>query len=187
MRPRLRWPSLRLRRWRVAKNMATCVIIFIYLVNIVLRTSVVLSYYCETDCNLKLWARPLPPEDDLIISYICHKVLDPPQTDVAQPLTTQDLDNPSWRLIGHWHLIQQVIRSVLGMFPNGVFVEVGAGDGAFLSHTAWLEKEMNWTGLLIEPRPWSYQTLRKRRKAMGARVCVSDVAFNHKVIKNLIK
>jgi len=34
---------------------------------------------------------------------------------------------------------------------NGVFFEAGANDGVFHSYTYRLEKERNWTGVLVEP------------------------------------
>lgn len=35
--------------------------------------------------------------------------------------------------------------------PNGFFVEVGVGNGKTISNTYILEKELGWTGILVEP------------------------------------
>lgn len=39
-------------------------------------------------------------------------------------------------------------------FKNGFFIEAGANDGLIQSNTCLLEKEYNWTGLLVEPNPF---------------------------------
>lgn len=60
------------------------------------------------------------------------------------------------------------------MKKNGFFVECGALDGAFLSNTLLLERDYNWTGLLIEVDPTPLAILKKRnRKAWVADVCLS--------------
>lgn len=38
-------------------------------------------------------------------------------------------------------------------FQDGFFIETGSCDGIFQSNTYYLETELNWTGLLIEPNP----------------------------------
>lgn len=43
---------------------------------------------------------------------------------------------------------------------NGVFVEVGAGDGITNSNSLFFEKELNWTGLLIEGAKPNIERLR---------------------------
>lgn len=52
-----------------------------------------------------------------------------------------------------------------GWKQNGYFVEVGVGDGEFLSNTYLLEKEFNWNGLLVEPDPRSHHLIEKNRTA----------------------
>lgn len=43
--------------------------------------------------------------------------------------------------------------ATLGLPDVGYFVELGAGDGIYLSNTLWLEREKGWGGLLIEGDP----------------------------------
>lgn len=50
----------------------------------------------------------------------------------------------------------QLLQDIFALTANGgkkkgVFVEVGVGNGRELSNTYLLEKELGWTGLLIEP------------------------------------
>lgn len=49
---------------------------------------------------------------------------------------------------------------------EGFFFEAGALDGEFLSNTLFLERNLGWTGILVEPGPSSFQKLvKKHRKA----------------------
>ena len=45
-------------------------------------------------------------------------------------------------------------------------MECGAADGSFLSNTLFLEREREWTGLLMEPDPKNYANLRDNRRAV---------------------
>ncbi|XP_037776565.1 protein Star-like [Penaeus monodon] len=61
---------------------------------------------------------------------------------------------------------------------NGVFVDLGAGDGEYRSFTLPLEKDLGWTGLLVEPNPKQYKKLLKKgRKAVSTRACVSPFSY----------
>lgn len=46
---------------------------------------------------------------------------------------------------------------------GGVFIELGANDGLCQSNTAFLEKERNWTGILIEPSLIAFEKCKKNR------------------------
>jgi FkbM family methyltransferase len=48
-------------------------------------------------------------------------------------------------------------------FDNGFFIEAGANDGYTQSNTFFLEKEKNWTGLLIEGMPELFIKCLKQR------------------------
>lgn len=57
---------------------------------------------------------------------------------------------------------------------GGVFVEVGAQDGLWLSNTWWLEAERGWRGLLIEADPQNYLNLRMApRNSTTLAACVT--------------
>lgn len=77
--------------------------------------------------------------------------------------------------------IRQTIEYIKEYFHNkrkGVFVDLGAGDGEFHSITLDLEKNLGWSGLLIEPNEELYKRLLKKgRKAMSAKACVSPYSY----------
>ena len=46
---------------------------------------------------------------------------------------------------------------------GGFFIELGANNGLFQSNTAFFEKEMEWTGILIEPSLIGYEQCKINR------------------------
>jgi len=52
--------------------------------------------------------------------------------------------------------------SLLGK-AKGFYVEIGAFDGVAQSNTLLLERDLGWTGILIEPVSAQFQRLRKNR------------------------
>lgn len=67
---------------------------------------------------------------------------------------------------------------------NGTFIEVGANSGEDASHSLYLEKELGWTGLLIECHPNVVPVLKsKNRKAWIADACLSPTGYAAKVIQ----
>lgn len=58
---------------------------------------------------------------------------------------------------------------------GGTFVDIGAHDGISLSNTYFLEKEMGWSGICIEPIPKVFAELKKNRKAICVQGCISDL------------
>jgi FkbM family methyltransferase len=65
------------------------------------------------------------------------------------------------------------VISKLNNKKNGYFVELGAGDGVYLSNTYKLEKDYNWTGLLIEPS-FKFYEISKHRSCKAIKACISD-------------
>lgn len=57
-----------------------------------------------------------------------------------------------------------IVEEVFKGMRNGFYVEVGAGDGMAGSCTYVLEKELGWTGILVEPLLSSFQKLKEIRK-----------------------
>lgn len=60
-----------------------------------------------------------------------------------------------------------LVLAVLNDMRNGVFVEIGVGQGRHMSNTYLLETEFGWTGLLVEPNPdFHSQILASRHNAI---------------------
>lgn len=55
---------------------------------------------------------------------------------------------------------------------QGVFVDIGAHDGVTLSNTCYLERELGWSGLAIEPSPQRFEQLRQNRSCTCVNACV---------------
>jgi FkbM family methyltransferase len=59
---------------------------------------------------------------------------------------------------------------------NGFYVELGANDGVTYSNTLFLERHLNWKGVLIEPSPLLFERLQKsrgRNNFLSNSACVS--------------
>jgi len=57
---------------------------------------------------------------------------------------------------------------------NGFFFECGAYDGEAISNTLYMERFLNWTGVLVEAHDTSYRKLlAKKRKSWSLPVCLS--------------
>ncbi len=61
---------------------------------------------------------------------------------------------------------------VSGQKRGGYFVEFGAASGVHLSNTWLLEKKMGWTGVLAEPNPVFFKSLKKNRGCTISTKCV---------------
>ncbi|MCL4125763.1 UNVERIFIED_CONTAM: hypothetical protein GTU68_013388, partial [Idotea baltica] len=73
-----------------------------------------------------------------------------------------------------WKFNHDFLELLFRNQSSGFFVEAGALDGQMLSNTLWLEKELGWTGLLVEPDSVDYkELLKKERKAWSSRSCLS--------------
>jgi len=57
---------------------------------------------------------------------------------------------------------------------NGTFLEIGGADGFTISNTYLLEKELDWTGVLVEPALVYREELRKNRECLIDFRCCSS-------------
>jgi hypothetical protein len=65
-----------------------------------------------------------------------------------------------------------VIRVLQGK-RNGYFLEIGAGDGLWISNTLVLERELGWTGLLVEPSGAFHRLVGNRPGAICVDCCIA--------------
>ncbi|XP_050728432.1 uncharacterized protein LOC127004589 [Eriocheir sinensis] len=78
-----------------------------------------------------------------------------------------------WRELLEWDKLQVTLENLWKDQAPGVFVEVGAADGEFMSQTLVLERNLSWTGLLVEPDPRSFAVLQQRRRnAWTSPICI---------------
>tara|TARA_Y100000768_G_C23936645_1_gene662911 strand:- start:109 stop:753 length:645 start_codon:yes stop_codon:yes gene_type:complete len=59
---------------------------------------------------------------------------------------------------------------------GGFFIELGANNGLFQSNTAFFEKKMEWSGILIEPSLKGYEECKKNRP--------NSVCLNYACVSN---
>lgn len=75
------------------------------------------------------------------------------------------------------------VIKLLNNKKEGIFIESGAyGDGK-TSETEWLEKHLNWRGLLIQPDPRHFFKLRRhnRTKSQAIHACLSPTSYPKEV------
>lgn len=73
---------------------------------------------------------------------------------------------------------------------GGFFLDIGTRAGRFLSDSLWLEKQHDWTGLLMELNPHKCKQITKIKERRGAYVVVCrilKVKFLFKQLMVLIK
>jgi FkbM family methyltransferase len=66
---------------------------------------------------------------------------------------------------------------------NGVFLDIGANDGVSISNTLFFERELDWTGLCVEPIPEVYERLKNNRKCITVHGCISDKTQKDQFLK----
>jgi FkbM family methyltransferase len=68
-----------------------------------------------------------------------------------------------------------VIDNILGRKQGLMYVDVGANDGLIVSNTAYMELDLGWNGICIEPHPEAYYKLEKNRNCKKYNCCISDI------------
>ncbi|XP_063865943.1 uncharacterized protein LOC135103498 [Scylla paramamosain] len=129
------------------------------------------SHACEQECLRSYLSGPPRANDPDLLEMIRQKYLVPPP---RRPVTGAfDINEPVWARLVDWNLMQQKLLQIWEGESPGVFVEVGAADGEFMSQTLMLERNLSWTGLLVEPDPRSYAILQQsRRNAWISPLCI---------------
>lgn len=79
---------------------------------------------------------------------------------------------------------KEILR-ILKNLTNGFFIECGGFDGEFLSNTLYMERSLDWTGLLVEADKKAYGQLTSRnRKAYTSPACLSTKPYPMEVVYN---
>ena len=82
-----------------------------------------------------------------------------------------------------WGFYNKAIRLFFDEEPPGFFIEAGAVDGIFQSNTLYLENQLNWTGLLVEPDKEAFERLLSiHRNAYAVEGCLSRHTYPEQVI-----
>ena len=77
------------------------------------------------------------------------------------------------------HGQDQLIDKLLNQKRNGFFVEIGGYNGESFSNSLFLEKERGWSGLLVEPNPYTYELMVGRdRNCFMKNACISNTVPN---------
>ncbi|KAK3856136.1 hypothetical protein Pcinc_037517 [Petrolisthes cinctipes] len=141
----------------------------------------------EESTSVDLVMEGLPASHPKVVQALrSTSLLHPPST-LPYNLST----DPLHLLSAHGHTWEHIHYFLTKMFQGergGFFVEAGALDGQQLSNTLWLEQELDWTGLLIEPNPYSFHHLQhKHRKAWTSNSCISTNQFTRKSVLVALK
>ena len=65
------------------------------------------------------------------------------------------------------------IAELLHMKRSGIFFDIGANDGVTISNTYYLEKELGWNGVAVEPIPSVYEKLKSNRNCTLVKGCIT--------------
>ncbi|MPC19660.1 hypothetical protein E2C01_012585 [Portunus trituberculatus] len=131
-------------------------------------------------CFRRLLRRPLIWRDKILVDHLRDRL----ETRSPKPSPSQALspEHPPWAGVVTYNNTEMFLRDVFANKRDGVFVEVGAQDGLWLSNTWWLEAVMGWRGLLIEADPHNYMKLRNApRAAVTFQGCVTPALFTSQV------
>ncbi|KAK2720309.1 protein Star-like [Artemia franciscana] len=72
----------------------------------------------------------------------------------------------------------KAILKALDYKTRGFFIECGALDGETRSNTLYMERSLNWSGILIEGDPKNFELLKKKnRRAHSFPVCLSPFPY----------
>ncbi|XP_065557641.1 uncharacterized protein LOC136025541 [Artemia franciscana] len=134
------------------------------------------------DCSsVNVFVSDILEDDECLLERIRSMMIIP--SEKPYNLTSNDLYfNPSQ---GQSQAVLHYLRNQ----EQGFFVEAGAFDGEFSSNTLYMERALNWTGILIEPDPFNFSLLKqKQRKSWLLPACLSPFKYpvKSKFIKDLL-
>ncbi|CAG7734904.1 unnamed protein product [Allacma fusca] len=124
------------------------------------------------DKNVSIWDKTNVSMDDPELVSAVRQMLIPPSISKTKLKEREYMKagfNPS---AGQVQLIENILIS---FGKDGFFIECGANDGEWYSNTLWLERTLNWKGLLIEADPVAFRKLKgKNRNAWTLNMCLAS-------------
>ena len=69
---------------------------------------------------------------------------------------------------------EYVLDNIFNREKGLMYIDVGANDGLVVSNTAFMELNLNWNGICIEPHPYAFSRLEKNRNCKKYNACISD-------------
>ncbi len=90
-------------------------------------------------------------------------------------IKNENLPEDTYQKIKSQNLQDLIALDLFGFKRKGVFIEAGACDGILNSNTFLLEKNYEWTGLLVEPIKEYYLQLEQNRDVIISNVALSQV------------
>ncbi|KHJ42316.1 hypothetical protein D918_07655 [Trichuris suis] len=107
-------------------------------------------------------------DDPRLLEHVRKHYLIPPASR-SEPYNLVD----SGRIFFAQKKQDQVVAKLFNGKKNGFFIEAGAYDGETYSNTLYFERQLNWTGLLVEPDFGNQKKLlAKQRKAWILKGCL---------------
>ncbi|XP_069184283.1 uncharacterized protein [Procambarus clarkii] len=170
------WVVRKYVRFLVIGAFSTCAFL-----NLALHAGAGLQYYCREECVEGIMRRPVPSLDSAAVAHIRKVWVDEP----APPgLYKPDfsLDNPPWSALSNWGEAYKFVNNYFKNYEKpGTFMEIGAQDGEFMSLTLFVEQQLGFRGVLVEPNPFDYQKLRAmRRPALSINACATPAGGHRK-------
>ncbi|XP_042884920.1 uncharacterized protein LOC122261384 [Penaeus japonicus] len=114
-------------------------------------------------------------ENPRVITWIREEHLYPPS---SLPYYLETGKNIDFTQLDYWQRVHEGIMRLVNGKRGGFFLEAGALDGYYQSNTFFLERDYNWTGLLVEPNPVFFQSLLTRhRRAWATDLCLGTKPY----------
>nr|XP_053626227.1 uncharacterized protein LOC128684122 [Cherax quadricarinatus] len=168
------WVMRKYVRFLVVGALTTCTIL-----NLALHAGAGLQYYCRQECLVNLLKSPLASLDrDAILHIRNYWVDEPAPRGSYKP--DFPIEKPPWASIANWRETYQFINDYFKQYPHpGTFMEIGASDGEFESLSLYVEQVLGFRGVLVEPNPEAYTTLRARRRSAYSINACANPSYGH--------
>lgn len=69
---------------------------------------------------------------------------------------------------------EYVLDNIFNRARGLIFIDVGANDGLIVSNTAYMELDLGWDGICIEPHPEAFARLIENRNCKKHNCCISE-------------